>query len=143
MENSNFISLNNNYDIIYNNNENIFIGGMKSEISKKGKTSTIDEYFNGDDVSKYKIFAMHVPDNLKYIKDYNFDLVLAGHSHNGQVRLPFIGAIIKPMGAKRYYDEHYKVGNTDLYISSGIGTSTFNIRLFNRPSINFYRLVNK
>ena len=36
----------------------------------------------------------------------------------------------------------YKVGDTDLYISSGLGTSLYKFRLFNRPSINFYRITN-
>ena len=68
---------------------------------------------------------------------------MAGHSHNGQVRLPFIGAIVKNQGAKKYYNEYYKIKNTDLYISGGIGTSTLPFRLFNRPNINFYRLRSK
>ena len=50
--------------------------------------------------------------------------------------------LIKPDGAKKYYDEYYKVGNTDLYISSGLGTSELDFRFFNRPSFNFYQLYN-
>ena len=45
--------------------------------------------------------------------------------------------------AKKYYKEHYTLDDTELYISSGIGTSAINFRFFNRPSINFYRLTNK
>ena len=40
---------------------------------------------------------------------------------------------------KKYYDPYYKIDNTDLYISGGIGVSNFNFRLFNRPSYNLYR----
>ena len=86
---------------------------------------------------------MHEPDFIDDFEINNFDLILAGHSHNGQVRLPFIGAIIKPNGAHKYYDSHYKIHNTDLYISSGLGTSIIDVRLFNKPSFNFYRLTNK
>ena len=71
---------------------------------------------------------------------YQVNLILAGHSHNGQVRLPFIGAIYTPIGAKKYYDNYYNVSGTKLYISSGIGVSTTNYRLWNHPSINFYRI---
>ena len=77
------------------------------------------------------------------IEIYNYDLVLAGHSHNGQVALPFYGAIILPNHAKNYYKPHYKINDTDLFISSGIGTSNFNFRLFNRPSFNLYRLTKR
>ena len=70
-----------------------------------------------------------------------FNLILAGHSHAGQVRLPFIGALILPEGAQKYYDSHYKLDNSDLYISNGLGVSNFNFRLFNTPSYNVYRLI--
>lgn len=144
MKNSNFISLNNNYDIIYSSNyDSIFVGGINSYISKKGNISNIEEYLKTSDTKDYKLFAMHVPDNMKYIEELNFNLVIAGHSHNGQVRIPYVGAVIKPVGAKKYYKEYYKINDTNLYISSGIGTSTLNIRFFNKPSFNLYRIVNK
>ena len=69
--------------------------------------------------------------------------MLSGHSHLGQVRLPFIGSIITPQGAKKYYDEQYKVSNADLYINGGIGTSTLDFRFFAKPSINLYRFYTK
>lgn len=94
------------------------------------------------DESVYEILLIHEPDFIENIDYKKFDLILAGHSHNGQVRLPVIGAVVKPIGAKTYYDEYYSLENTDLYISSGIGVSAVNFRLFNRPSINFYRIVN-
>ena len=43
-------------------------------------------------------------------------------------------------GSKKYFDDYYKVKNTDIYISGGIGTNEIPLRLFNRPSINLYRL---
>jgi hypothetical protein len=138
MTNSNFINLNDNYDIIYNkNNDAILINGL----SFNSNLDNIKELFNNE-LPAYKINIMHTPDTLLDIKDYNFDLVLAGHSHNGQVAIPFYGALYTPKGAKTYYKPYYKVDSTDLYISSGIGTSNYNFRLFNRPSFNFYRLKN-
>ena len=86
---------------------------------------------------------MHEPDYIDDIDYSKFDLVLAGHSHNGQVRIPFIGATILPDGAKKYYKEYYKLEDTKLYISSGIGTTILPIRLFNKPSYNFYRIIKK
>ena len=79
---------------------------------------------------------------LKILK-YNFNLIVSGHSHNGQVRLPVIGKIITPENAKKYYDPYYKIDNTHLYISGGIGNRTINLRFFNKPSFNLYRLVDK
>ena len=78
---------------------------------------------------------------LEEVNPENYDLILAGHSHDGQVKLPGIGAVILPNGAKKYHKNYYNLNGTDFYISSGIGTSRYNFRLFNRPSINLYRLV--
>ena len=82
-------------------------------------------------------------DNIDNILKYNFNLVLAGHSHNGQVRFPYSNPLVKPDNAKKYYNEYYKISDTNLYISGGIGNSVLNFRLFNRPSFNLYRLVDK
>ena len=66
--------------------------------------------------------------------------VFAGHSHNGQINIPYIKKLLLPEGSKKYYNNYYKVNNTNLYISSGLGESNINFRLFNKPSINFYRI---
>lgn len=91
----------------------------------------------------YTIVLAHEPDQIMEISNYNFNLVLSGHSHLGQVRLPLVGAVYTPVGSKKYYDEHYKVNNADMYISGGIGTSVIKFRLLNKPSINLYRFYTK
>ena len=118
-----------------------------NEVNKKSEKTDKDPVdgeaeIKNVDKSIYEILLIHEPDFIEDVDYGKFDLVLAGHSHNGQVRLPLIGAIIKPVGAETYYDEYYSFGNTDLYVSSGIGVSRVNFRLFNRPSLNFYRIVN-
>ena len=86
---------------------------------------------------------IHEPDVIEDMNVNPFDLILAGHSHAGQIRLPFIGAFILPEGAQKYYENHYKIENSDLYISNGLGVSNYNFRLFNTPSYSLYRLVQK
>lgn len=144
---SGLTDLNENYEILYYQSNNpILIAGMSTgEYSGKtaqDKVQSAIQEIKEQNIS-YSILIMHEPDYINDIDYENFDLVLAGHSHNGQVRLPFIGAIVLPPHAKIYYDEYYKIQNTDLYISSGVGTSTLKFRLFNRPSFNLYRIVNK
>lgn len=139
MVNSNFKSLNNNYEVITSEkNKKILISG----ISTNANIKIFNDIFKDDDYS-YKIIMMHYPDNYDLISKYNFDLVLSGHSHNGQVRLPYIGALVKMNNSKKYYDPYYKINDTDMYISGGIGNSKVNLRLFNTPSFNLYRLVDK
>ena len=138
-----FKYLENSYEIIYNKeNEKIFIGGLGNVTHNQEDISKMMEYFNGEgNKIDYKIILVHEPDIAdNIVKDYKVNLILAGHSHNGQVRLPIIGAIYKPPYAKNYYDNYYNLDGTNLYISSGIGVSTINYRLFNHPSINFYRI---
>lgn len=142
---SGFKYLENSYDIIYNkDNEKIFIGGIGNVSYGLDDIDKTMEYFNSNDDIDYRIMLVHEPDiSDNVIDDYNISLILAGHSHNGQVRLPIIGSVYTPPHSRKYYDEHYIIDGTDLYISSGIGVSTINYRLWNRPSINFYRINKK
>ena len=156
IKNADFIDLNKDYDLIYNKNSgSIFIAGINTEDEPIDSMEKINQYLNQNDNLEsnteennkqniaYKILLLHKPDEILEFDYSNYDLILGGHSHNGQVRLPFIGALYVPEGSKKYYDEYYKLNNTELYISSGIGTSKLKFRLFNKPSINLYRLVSK
>lgn len=141
---SNFKYLENSYDIIYNQySDKIFIGGVGNVSYNLDNVDKTMEYFNSNNDITYRIMLTHEPDISDTVVDnYNVSLILGGHSHNGQVRIPGIGAVYTPNGANKYYDEYYDLNGTPLYISSGIGVSMLNYRLFNKPSINFYR-VNK
>ena len=144
INNSGFVDLNNTYELIYNQNKRpILIAGINSGINGVNeKLLKTNEYLLSNKADQvYSILLMHEPDNIKYTS--NFDLVLAGHSLNGQIKLPFVGGLRKMNGAKTYYEEYYKVNKTDLYISGGLGSTTLNLRYFNKPSINFYRITNK
>lgn len=143
-----FIDLNNTYDTIYKEGyENIFIAGASTQqdkLSINDKLTTSIDYLNSFDKNGpvYKILLLHEPDVIDDMSTNPFNLILAGHSHAGQVRVPFIGAVMLPEGAQKYHENHYKIENTDLYISNGLGVSNYNFRLFNTPSYTLYRLVN-
>ena len=139
---SNFILLQNTYDIIYNSeNEKIFLGGLDTYSYDKADIDKVMDYFENNDNIDYKIILVHEPDYIDTITSkYDIDLVLAGHSHNGQINIPFVKNFILPYGSKKHYENYYNVDNTPLYISSGIGESRINLRFLNKPSINFYRI---
>lgn len=124
IEQSNFININNKEIFIHNKN------------NSKIRITNIDT--NNEDI--YSIYILHEPDKIDNTQN-KFDLILAGHSLNGQINIPLIKQLLLPKNAKKYYKEHYTVNNTDIYISSGIGTTKFKYRLFNKPSINLYRLT--
>ena len=137
VERCGFIYLENESKLInYNGDEPIEIVGYPSINSgKQDYNHLVSNYF--------KIGLIHEGDALDNILDKKFDLVLAGHSHGGQVRFPFLGNVYKVEGGKKYFDEHYSINNTELYISYGLGESQYKIRSLNKPSFNFYRLYSK
>lgn len=128
MKKSDFIYLDDNYEYIYKGDKPILISDMDSN--------------NLENInSTYNILLVHEPDKILNMDYSKYNLILGGHSLNGLIKLPFIGPLFKYEGSKTYYDEYYDLGNTKLYITGGIGTYNFNLRINNRPSINLYRLV--
>ena len=133
---SNFKLLENAYDIIYNeNNDKIYIGGVST-----GEYN--DSLFNNltNNETLYKILLLHEPDYIDKFIQLKPNLALSGHSHNGQVNIPYLKKLFLPSGARKYYDKYYEIENIKFYISNGIGVSRYNFRLFNTPSINFFRV---
>lgn len=85
--------------------------------------------------AKHQILLMHYPANADRLQGRRFDLILAGHSHGGQVRLPFYGALILPWGVGRYEHGHYDTPAGALYVNAGIGTYHVPLRFNCRPEI--------
>jgi predicted MPP superfamily phosphohydrolase len=81
-----------------------------------------------------RILLMHYPimaDSL----GQRFDLILAGHSHGGQIRLPFYGALAVPWGVGRYDLGLFETPGGPLYVNAGIGTYRIPWRFNCRPEI--------
>ena len=143
---SDFTILRNDYDLIYKDNSTpILLIGLSSE--KKGQDiEKAYSYFQQETHNSniYTITLLHEPDKVDDIlSTKQTDLFLAGHSHNGDIRLPFTHtALKKKEGAKKYDQDRYTINQSELFVSSGLGTES-GIRLFCRPSINFFRISNK
>ena len=143
---SDFTILRDEYDLIYNAKDNpIMLVGLTSS-SKNQDLDKAYSYFREPThiANIYTITLLHEPDAADDIAGtYQTDLLLAGHSHNGNIRVPFTKySFFKVQGAKKYDQDYYKLDNSELYVSSGLGTKK-GFRLFCRPSINFFRLSNK
>lgn len=82
-----------------------------------------------------RVALIHYPLWIEKLGDYKFDLVLAGHSHGGQVRLPFIGPLITPFGVGKYDLGLFQTPPGPLYVGSGIGWFYLNVRFNCRPEI--------
>lgn len=91
---------------------------------------------HGDD-NEFTILLSHRPELFDtYVKN-NIDLVLSGHAHGGQLRLPFIGGLVAPhQGMFPEYDAGlYTEENTNMIVSRGVGNSIFPFRINNRPEV--------
>lgn len=89
------------------------------------------------DADVYSVLLAHRPELIETYAAYGADLVLSGHAHGGQVRLPFIGALYAPgQGLLPEYDSGlYTVGETDMIVSRGLGNSLIPLRVNNRPEL--------
>lgn len=85
----------------------------------------------------YALLLAHRPELIDVYAECGVDLVLSGHTHGGQVRLPFIGGIFAPdQGLFPPYDGgRCTVQNTHIIVSRGIGNSLFPVRINNRPEL--------
>jgi len=73
----------------------------------------------GEDMT---VVLYHSPDLMPEMAGADVDLYLAGHTHGGQIRLPFYGAVLTSSRyGKRYEMGHYQEGKTHLYVARGIG----------------------
>jgi len=86
------------------------------------------------------ILLMHYPAWVKKLGAENFDLILAGHSHGGQVRVPFYGGIIIPYGVGKYEVGRFETSAGPLYVGSGVGYFYLNFRFFCRPEITLIEI---
>ncbi|MCC2380528.1 metallophosphoesterase [Bacillus wiedmannii] len=85
----------------------------------------------------YNVLLSHRPEFLTEYADEQIDLVLSGHAHGGQVRLPFIGGLVAPNQGMfpTYTAGLYEKQNTSMVVSSGLGNSIIPQRIFNRPEL--------
>ena len=131
LEESGFILLDNESMLVYDNS------GSALNFVGLTNTNNISSLYENE---LFTITLVHEPDSIQKISGSN--IVLAGHSLGGQIKIPFIDGIIKKDGARLYINDYYEVDNQKLYISNGIGTENISFRTFNKPSITLYRLYN-
>lgn len=86
---------------------------------------------------RYNVLLSHRPEFIKEYTNERLDLVLSGHAHGGQVRLPFIGGLVAPNQGvlPKYTAGLYVEQNTSMVVSRGLGNSIIPQRILNRPEI--------
>jgi len=87
------------------------------------------------------ILVSHTPEVVRSLGNWDIDLVLAGHTHGGQVRLPFVGALWVPFGTRDHLEGWFDVPpGVRLHVSRGLGWSWLPVRFFCRPTIDIITL---
>lgn len=104
----------------------------------KNKYESITEDLNS---KYYNLLLIHSPNKIRDLVNGKEDLILSGHTHGGQIRIPIIGSIIAPgQGWFPEFDKGlYEIGNSLLYIDSGLGNSFLPIRSLN--SVQFTNIT--
>ncbi len=108
------------------------------------RRDNIEKAMRGMDSKRYTVLLAHSPRIRRRLEGYAPDLILCGHTHGGQIRLPFIGAVIEPgEGLFPKYDKgSFRLENGSLlYIDSGAGTSKLPIRFLDRSQISRISII--
>ena len=90
------------------------------------------------------VMMCHAPDYVDEIVAHpaakSVALIMSGHTHGGQVRLPFVGALRLPPGGKKYVQGLFQLGHTQLYVNRGLGSVGLPVRFDCPPEITSYTL---
>ena len=97
----------------------------------------LDSALHGIPPNEPTILLAHEPDYADKVAGYPVDLQLSGHTHGGQVRIPFVRPLFLPELGRKYLLGLYQVRDLTLYTTAGIGTVRLPVRFNCPPEITF------
>lgn len=139
-------------DVLLNENEKItvesnifYVLGVKDPYTSGENESDLKKSFHDIDFNNgaCKILLAHSPNVIKYARDKKIDLILVGHTHGGQIYIPFVIEHFIPSrreGGKGYISGLYKINGTSMYVNRGIGASIIPFRFLVPPEITIIDL---
>jgi uncharacterized protein len=129
--------LNNQVAALQRKSAQLFIAGVNDVWARRDR---LDQVLAALPSEGAAILLAHEPDFAEQsAATGRFDLELSGHSHGGQVKLPFVKRIVPPL-ANKYPIGQYKVGNMIQYTNRGVGMSGLPLRFNCRPEITVFTL---
>jgi uncharacterized protein len=139
------IILSDTYTIIEIKDTEIIIAGIEDPYKKKyeapnyNQNESMEKAFRElDEIKVYKILIAHRPERIEIYKKYSFDLVLSGHAHGGQVRIPnIINGLFAPNQGlfPKYAGGIYTHGKLTHIVSRGLSVNPWLPRIFNPPEL--------
>lgn len=140
MSESGFKLLKNSSTSIKIGSTNIKLFGMDDNLMSKYNLNSTLKGISSNDIN---LLLIHEPDIIDDFKEYPIDLAFAGHSHGGQVRLPFYGPLKNTVLAEKYTHGFYTLDNkrkTKLYVNTGLGNTRLPFRFGNIPEITVFTI---
>ena len=130
------IDLNNAAHVLKSGGESLYIAGVDDIWYAQDRLDLVQAQIPRDACA---ILLAHEPDYADTsARDGRFDLQISGHSHGGQIVLPFLGAPILPSLGRKYPRGLYQVGEMLQYTNRGVGMIPPNIRFNCRPEITVF-----
>jgi len=134
-----FYVLVNELTLVYNQNSTpIQLIGLDSQLLGN---PDIPLAFENHQADLFTLVISHTPDIADELPYGKVDWQLSGHSHGGQIALPFLKPILTPPFAQNYRQGTYQVQDFRLDVSNGVGTTRYDMRLFANPQLNFFRFI--
>ena len=143
MENAGVVIAENKSIRLYRGNASITVCGISDPNFTAGDFQGYEEAVVDTSLGKltrnedFTVLLSHHPEFFELYVQHGFELVLSGHAHGGQFRLPFVGGFIAPgQGLFPEYDSGlYREKGTSMIVSRGLGNSIIPLRFNNRPEI--------
>lgn len=142
IENSGFVLLQNEgQEVQLLNGSSINVIGLDDAMLG---SPDLDTAMQGVSHETYNILLAHEPDIAQLAIGRDIHLQLSGHSHGGQVQIPFVGALVTPPYGEMYYEGFYKLGDHNdqltLYVNRGLGTTRLPFRFLSKPELTVFTL---
>lgn len=114
-----------------------WLGGVDDVLER---TADLSATLHGISSDEATVLLAHEPDYADYVASHLVDLQLSGHSHGGQMRIPFLPPLYLPELARKYVAGRYQIRELALYTNRGIGTVEIPVRLNCPPEITLLTL---
>lgn len=143
LEQAGVVILNNAHHTFLVHGEPIQVSGLELPISsyKKGRKPYLEDSFIksqlGEASGNLQILLAHHPAFAQQYADWGADITVCGHNHGGLIYIPGVGSIISPqfMLFPRYDAGEFTISGRKVYISRGLGSHSFHIRICNRAEL--------
>ncbi len=135
-----------NYSIRLDSVNSFVVTGVTEVYSKASSPNVVDSLTRNTADPQLKVFASHQVDKhlVKSAQQNNYDLMLAGHTHGGQIRIPFMGMSFSAAEREtKYVSGLYQEGALPIHINNGLGFTLGPVRYGAPPTVTLLRLYKK